>query len=104
MEQQEAQRTVDPLAALRLMLDEASDDTPPIVPLAAAECEALTDDYLVCQCNNVSAGEIRNAICSGACESFDDVQVRTRAGGGCGTCLSTVAGLVEVELSRKETP
>ena len=101
MEQQAAsQRTADPLAALRLMLDESPEQPEPVVPAPAAECEALTDDHLVCGCNNVSAGEIREAMRSRRCATLDDVQVATRAGGGCGHCLPVVAGLVCVEQSR----
>ena len=93
--------TLDPLAALRLMLDETPADAVPVVPLDAEACDAITDDTLVCSCNNVSAGEIRGVVCSGVCSSLDDVQVLTRAGGGCGSCLPTVAGLVEVTLTRR---
>ena len=93
--------TLDPLAALRLMLDETPADAVPVVPLDAEACDAITDDTLVCSCNNVSAGEIRGVVCSGVCSSLDDVQVLTRAGGGCGSCLPTVAGLVEVALTRR---
>lgn len=101
MEQQAApQRTADPLAALRLMLDDGPEQPTPVVPAPAAECEALTDDHLVCGCNNVSAGEIREAMRSRRCASLDDVQVATRAGGSCGHCLPVVAGLVAIELSR----
>ena len=92
---------LDPLAALRQMLDETPADAVPVVPLDAEACDAITDDTLVCSCNNVSAGEIRSVVCSGTCCSLDDVQVLTRAGGGCGSCLPTVAGLVEVALTRR---
>lgn len=92
----------DSLAALRLMLDETPADAVPVVPLDAAACDAIADETLVCSCNNVSAGEIRDVVCSGACSTLDDVQVLTRAGGGCGSCLSAVAGLVDVTLARRE--
>lgn len=99
--QAETRTTTDPLAALRLMLDETPAEATPVVPLDAAACDAITDETLVCSCNNVSAGEIREVVCGGACSSLDDVQVLTRAGGGCGSCLSTVAGLVETSLARR---
>lgn len=99
--QAKTRETTDPLAALRLMLDESPEEATPVVPLDAAACAAIADDALVCSCNNVSAGEIREVVCSGACSSLDDVQVLTRAGGGCGSCLPAVAGLVEVSLSRR---
>lgn len=100
MDQQEATTRATSLAALRLMLDDPTDDVEVVVPLTAAECEALPDDHLVCTCNNVSAGEIRDAMTHGGCGSLDDIQVRTRAGGACGRCLPTVAGLVDVEILR----
>lgn len=102
MEKQASPRpATDPLAALRLMLDESPEDATPVVPLDATACDAISDETLVCSCNNVSAGEIRDVVGSGRCSSLDDVQVLTRAGGGCGSCLSTVAGLVDVELGRR---
>lgn len=100
MEQQGATSRATSLAALRLMLDDPAETLEVVVPLAAEECELLADDYLVCTCNNVSAGEIRAAMTSGSCASLDDVQVKTRAGGACGKCLPTVAGLVDVEILR----
>lgn len=96
-----ARATADPLAALRLMLDAPPAEAAPVVPLDAVACDAIADETLVCSCNNVSAGEIRDVVCSGACSSLDDVQVLTRAGGGCGSCLATVAGLVDVTLARR---
>ena len=36
----------------------------------------------------------------GSCASLDDIQVKTRAGGACGRCLPTVAGIVDVEILR----
>lgn len=89
------------LAALRLALTATEATSPNITPLSAPECDALNDDHLVCQCNNVSAGEIRGLIKCGKANSVDDVQVITRAGGGCGNCIPMVHGLVKTELDKK---
>lgn len=96
------QVSADPLAALRLLLDETPDDSP-VIPLSEHECDALSDDTIVCQCNNVSAGEIREMIATRSCADLHEVQVLTRAGAGCGNCLSKVAGLVDVGLSRLDS-
>ncbi|MEP7765860.1 (2Fe-2S)-binding protein [Sanguibacter sp. 25GB23B1] len=100
MEQQGATSRATSLAALRLMLDDPAETLEVVVPLSAEECALLADDHLVCTCNNVSAGEIRTAMSDGSCASLDDIQVKTRAGGACGRCLPTVAGLVDVEILR----
>lgn len=92
--------SADPFAAIRDLL--GGDDSPSeIIPASAEDCATFTDDAMVCTCNNVNAGEIRGLIRSGECGSLDDIQVRTRAGGGCGACVPFVAGIVQVELSRK---
>ncbi|PFG35264.1 (2Fe-2S)-binding protein [Sanguibacter antarcticus] len=100
MEQSAATTSASSLAALRLMLDDPADAPEVVVPLSAAECDLLADDHMVCTCNNVSAGEIRTAMQDGSCASLDDIQVKTRAGGACGHCLPTVAGLVDLEILR----
>lgn len=88
----------DPLAAMRDLLD-AKEESPQIVPASPEDCATFEDDSMVCTCNNVNAGEIRSLIRTGQCNSLDDVQVKTRAGGACGSCLPFVAGIVEVEIS-----
>ncbi|WP_019148879.1 (2Fe-2S)-binding protein [Timonella senegalensis] len=87
----------DPLASIRDLL---GDDPAPttVVPATPEEVATFDDDAMVCTCNNVNAGEIRSLIRSGECSSLDDIQVRTRAGGGCGACIPFVAGIVNVEL------
>ena len=88
----------DPLAALRDLLATPEVD-PQIVPASPEDCATFSDDAMVCTCNNVNAGEIRSLIRSGECNSLDDIQVKTRAGGACGSCLPFVAGIVDVEIT-----
>ncbi len=90
----------DPLAALRDLLA-APEEEPQIVPASPEDCATFADDAMVCTCNNVNAGEIRSLIRSGQCNSLDDIQVKTRAGGACGCCLPFVAGIVAVEISSR---
>lgn len=92
--------TANPLAALRnLVLD--SEPKSAVVPASAEDCATFDDDAMVCTCANVNAGEIRSLVRSGECNSLDDIQVRTRAGGGCGSCLPFVAGIVQVEIGKR---
>lgn len=92
--------TADSLAALRNMLGSAEPEAE-IVPATAEEVATFDDDAMVCTCANVNAGEIRQLVRSHECNSLDDIQVRTRAGGGCGSCLKFVAGIVNVELCNR---
>ncbi|MFD2841487.1 (2Fe-2S)-binding protein [Populibacterium corticicola] len=87
----------DPLAAIRNLVG-ADEPEAAVVPASAEDCATFDDDAIVCTCANVNAGEIRNLVRSGTCNSLDDIQVKTRAGGGCGACLPFVAGIVQVEI------
>ena len=49
---------------------------------------------LVCSCNNVGAGNIRNKINEG-CNTLDDLCTATGAGMGCGSCKPEVKRLLE---------
>ncbi|WP_313565594.1 nitrite reductase large subunit NirB [Mobilicoccus sp.] len=66
---------------------------------AAAGLE-LPDEATVCSCNNVSAGQIREAVTDGGCCSLADVKGCTLAGTSCGSCLPLVKKLVDTELTR----
>ncbi|PWF79557.1 nitrite reductase (NAD(P)H) [Kocuria rosea] len=67
----------------------------------------LPDDAVLCSCNNVAAGSIREAINGcGACEGQDPVQDLselkgcTRAGTQCGSCVPVLKKLLESELTK----
>ena len=63
--------------------------------------EAMRDDAQVCSCNNVSKGDICNAISEGKLTSVADVKFCTQAGTGCGGCMPLVTDLFKAELKRK---
>jgi nitrite reductase (NADH) large subunit len=53
----------------------------------------LGPDARICDCNNVSKGEIEAAMADG-CESLSDVCAATRAGTGCGSCRKRIVDLI----------
>jgi ferredoxin-nitrate reductase len=63
-------------------------------PGAAASEQPAGPEELVCSCNSVSRGEIEGAIRSGAALSIGDVGRVTRAGTGCGSCVSEIEALL----------
>ena len=60
---------------------------------------ALPDDANVCSCNNVTAGQIRCAVTDQGCADLAGVKSCTKAGTSCGSCVSLVKKLVDVQLS-----
>jgi len=68
------------------------------------ESTDLPDDALVCSCNNVSAGTVREAVLSGGddgegCHELGALKACTRAGTQCGSCVPLVKKLLEKELT-----
>jgi nitrite reductase (NADH) large subunit len=62
--------------------------------LEAHAGRALGVEREVCNCNRVTEGAIRAAI-EGGCASVGDLKRATRAGTGCGSCVPTLATLIE---------
>ncbi|RAN69427.1 nitrite reductase (NAD(P)H) [Bacillus sp. SRB_336] len=67
----------------------------------------LPDDAVLCSCNNVSAGSIRDAVNGcGSCDGADPVRdlsglkACTRAGTQCGSCVPLLKRLMEGELTK----
>ena len=60
----------------------------------------LPDAASVCSCNNVSAGEIRDAVTEHGCTDLAGVKACTRAGTTCGSCLPLVKKITTTELER----
>nr|WP_077489782.1 nitrite reductase large subunit NirB [Sinomonas mesophila] len=67
----------------------------------------LPDDAILCSCNNVAAGTLRDAVnACGTCEGKDPVQdvaglkACTRAGTQCGSCVPMIKKLLEAELTK----
>jgi NAD(P)H-nitrite reductase large subunit len=63
-------------------------------PGAPAPEAELPDDALVCSCNAVSAGAIRDAIRARGLTTVAGVATATRASTGCGGCAAEVGALV----------
>jgi assimilatory nitrate reductase electron transfer subunit len=74
-----------PLASARLHLLFAGVGAPDAV---------LTDDAVVCTCNQVTAGDVRACVADG-CRTVAEVACATRATTGCGSCRSAVERLLE---------
>ncbi|NQD40657.1 nitrite reductase large subunit NirB [Glutamicibacter halophytocola] len=67
----------------------------------------LPDDAVLCSCNNVSAGAIRDAVSGcGSCEGKDPVTTVsglkgcTRAGTQCGSCVPMLKKLMESQMKK----
>ncbi len=52
----------------------------------------------VCSCMNVTVGDIKAAIETGA-KSYEDVQAKTRVATGCGACADSAKEIVEKFLA-----
>jgi nitrite reductase (NADH) large subunit len=63
----------------------------PSAVLATPSADDLGDSALICSCNNVTKGEIVDAVGAGGC---------TKAGSTCGGCKPLVAAITKVELKR----
>lgn len=99
-----------PYASLRPLLGtELSSE--PAAYLSAAGMEPptsgdLSASALVCACNNVNAGTIRDAITgehgdhSAGCTELGALKACTRAGTQCGSCVPLVKKLLETELTK----
>lgn len=66
----------------------------------AAPTGDLPDAALVCSCNSVTAGTIREAVHEGGCTDVAAVKACTKAGAACGSCLTSVKKIVGAELTR----
>ncbi len=53
------------------------------------EIEELKSDYIICQCYEVSFGDIMEAIENG-CNSVEEIMHQTHAGYGCERCQSKI--------------
>jgi len=67
---------------------------------AEAGADGPSSDEMVCSCNTVTCGQIREAIRDQELTSVGGIKACTRAGTGCGGCLPLVSRLLEQELAR----
>ncbi|MDQ0892633.1 nitrite reductase (NADH) large subunit [Agromyces ramosus] len=99
-----------PYASLRPLLGTQL-SSEPAAYLSASGMEAPAGDELpaaalVCACNNVSAGTIRDAVAGGhadhadGCTELGALKTCTRAGTQCGSCVPLVKKLLESELKK----
>ncbi|WP_426998671.1 nitrite reductase large subunit NirB [Pseudarthrobacter sp. N5] len=100
-----------PYMSLRPLLGRELSAEPGAYLTAAGGGEApeteLPDDAILCSCNNVAAGSIRDAINGcGACEGnapvreLGELKGCTRAGTQCGSCVPMLKKLLEGELTK----
>lgn len=100
-----------PYTSLRPLLGRELPAEPGAYLSAAGGGEApdteLPDDAVLCSCNNVAAGSIRDAVNGcGSCDGQDPVQdlgvlkACTRAGTQCGSCVPMLKKLLETELAK----
>ena len=64
--------------------------------------ESLPDDAQICSCNAVTKGDLREAICGGACD-VAALKKCTRAGTSCGSCLPLMKQVLEAEGVEQST-
>jgi nitrite reductase (NADH) large subunit len=69
---------------------------------AGVGVESLPDDAQICSCNAVSKGDLREAICGGACDVAELKQC-TRAGTSCGSCIPLLKQVLEAEGVEQST-
>lgn len=59
----------------------------------------MDNNKVVCGCFNVTEEDLKNAIKNGA-NSFEEVQVATKVGTGCGNCVESNKALVAQLLAK----
>ena len=97
----------EPYASLRPMLGRELDSEPGAYLSAAGGAAAagvsLPDDALVCSCNNVEAGTVRefiNGVHGDACTELGPLKECSKAGTQCGSCVPLVKKILESELAK----
>lgn len=60
----------------------------------ASRLEGMADDEIVCGCNGVSKGAIRDAIETKGCATVGEIKACNKATGSCGGCKPLVEGLL----------
>jgi len=62
--------------------------------------DALEEEDIICSCNNVSYGNICEAIEEKELRTVEEIQKCTKAGTGCGGCLPMVKAVLKHELAK----
>ena len=63
----------------------------------AGSVDALPDSAQICSCENVSKATIKETFAQG-CDNIADMKKCTKAGTGCGSCVSLVKDILESEI------
>ncbi|MDW4907378.1 nitrite reductase large subunit NirB [Streptomyces sp. ADMS] len=84
--------TVPPVSPESLVLPAGADGPAQLGPTA------LPDDAIICSCNNVRKGTIREAVTEHNCTTVPEVKKCTKAGTTCGSCVKVLGQLVTAEL------
>lgn len=61
--------------------------------------DALPDSAQICSCNNVTKGQIREAVAQGK-TSIGEIKACTKAGATCGGCVPLVTQVMKAEMSK----
>jgi nitrite reductase (NADH) large subunit len=62
--------------------------------------EHLPDTATICSCHNVTKGTICASITSGQCTEVGQIKSCTKAGTGCGSCVTLVKDILKYELKK----
>ncbi|MDX2020734.1 MAG: nitrite reductase large subunit NirB [Deltaproteobacteria bacterium] len=84
-----------PGAAEELILPARSGEAP-----AGMGPEHLPEGAIICSCHNVTKGAICGAITTQGLSTVSDVKGCTKAGTGCGSCVTLLAPLLKAELAK----
>ncbi|OIK02604.1 nitrite reductase large subunit [Streptomyces sp. MUSC 14] len=85
--------SVPPVSPESLVLPAGADSGARLGP------SALPDEAVVCSCNNVTKGAIRDAVTGHRCTTVPEVKKCTKAGTTCGSCVKVLGQLVDAELA-----
>ena len=69
-----------------------------IVQGAAEEEGEMSNDTQICSCENVTKGDLIEALESGECNSVGDLKKCTKAGTGCGSCVGLMTDIYNKHL------
>ena len=67
---------------------------------AAGGVDSMPHDAQICSCNNVTKGQVCEAIADGDLTTIGQLKSCTKAGTGCGGCLPLVTDLLNAELAK----
>ncbi|WP_409236669.1 nitrite reductase large subunit NirB [Streptomyces sp. PA5.6] len=73
-----------------------------VLPATGVEppgADTLPDDAVVCSCHNVTKGAVRAAVAENSLTDIGGIKRCTKAGTGCGGCLSTLQSVLDAELA-----